>query len=131
MVVSLAQAQKISQDHVPEQVKATFQKQYPEVQKVKWEKDNGNYEAEFEIGQSEVSMVIDSAGGIVKIEEEIGADALPKNTKDYLTKQFPGKKVKEATKTTDGKGVITYEVEVGDEELVFDGNGNFVKEEDN
>ncbi|MBC7865300.1 MAG: hypothetical protein IAF38_20155, partial [Bacteroidia bacterium] len=39
------------------------------------------------------------------------------------------KKVKEAAKITDAKGVVTYEAEIDNADYIFDSTGNFLKKE--
>ena len=62
---------------------------------------------------------------------EINVDALPSNVRDYVSKHHVGEKIKEAAKISDSKGTITYEAEIKGKDLIFDSNGNFVKEVNN
>ncbi len=126
--VSFTNAQKVSEKEVPAVVKSALQKDYPNVKKVKWEKEKGNYEAGFEVKENDYSVLIDASGNIIETEVEINIDALPANIKSYITKNYPGKKIKEAAKITDNKGVVTYEAEVNDKDLIFDNSGKFLKE---
>ncbi|MCZ2357619.1 MAG: PepSY-like domain-containing protein [Bacteroidia bacterium] len=124
-----ANAQKISDKEVPAVVKSALQKNYPNAKELKWEKEKGNYEAEFEVNETDYSLLIDASGNILETEIEIKVDALPAKVKDYITKNYAGQKIKEATKITSSKGVVTYEAEVKGKDLIFDSNGNFIKEE--
>jgi len=45
-----------------------------------------------------------------------------------LPKNIRAKKIKEAAKITDAKGVVTYEAEVTGKDLIFDASGKFLKE---
>jgi len=105
-----------------------LQKKYPNAKEIKWEKENGNYEAEFEVEETDYSLLIDVSGKILETEIEIKVDALPANAKAYISKNYAGQKIKEATKITDYKGVVTYEAEIKGKDLIFDSNGNFIKE---
>lgn len=127
--LSFANAQKVSNKEVPAIVKSTLQKNYPHAKEVKWSKEDGNYEAEFENGKAEsgYSVVINNSGEILETEIEIKIDELPSKARDYAAKKYAGQKLKEAAKITDNKGVITYEAEVKEGDLVFDKNGNFIK----
>ena len=71
--------------------------------------------------------MIDVSGNILETEIEIKVDALPANAKAYISKNYAGQKIKEATKITDNKGVVTYEAEIKGKDLIFDSNGNFIK----
>lgn len=125
--VSFANAQKISAKKVPTAVKTTLKKNYPNAKEIKWEKEKANYEAGFESKETEYSVLIDVSGNILETEIEIKVDALPANAKEYVYKNYAGQKIKEATKITDNKGVVTYEAEIKGKDLIFDSNGNFIK----
>ena len=126
--MSLANAQKVSDKKIPAVVQSALQKNYPNAKELKWEKENGNYEAGFEVLKTDYSVLIDASGKIIEIEVEIGIDALPSNAKTYVTQKYPGKKIKEAAKITDDQGVVTYEAEVDGKDLIFDNSGKFLKE---
>ncbi len=117
-------AQKAKSSKVPESVKMAFAKAYPHVEDVDWEKEDSNYEAEFDTaGDQEMSVVFDANGGLLETEVDIVFSELPKPVQTALQ----GKKVKETAKITNAKGVVTYEVEVRRKDLLFDALGNPVK----
>ena len=126
--VSYAHAQKIKESEVPAPVKAGFSKHYPDIKSVKWEKEGANYEAEFDLKKVETSVLIDASGAILETESEINVSELPKAVSDYVTKNLSGKKIKEASKIIDTKGIVTYEAEVEKTDYIFDANGNFIKQ---
>lgn len=121
-------AQKIKKENVPASVQQGFQKQFPTVQQIEWQKENDNYEAGFKINGTETSVVINPSGQILETEMEIGINALSAPIKSYLTKHYPNQKIKEAAKITDVKGTVTYEAEIKGKDLIFDRNGKFIKE---
>ena len=127
-VVSFANAQKVSDKEVPTVVKNTLQKSYPNAKEIKWEKEKANYEAGFEVSEKEYSLLIDASGKILETEMEIKMEELPANAKAFISKNYAGQKIKETAKITDSKGVVTYEAEVKGKDLIFDKNGNFIKE---
>jgi len=129
MIASLSFAQTLKEKAVPAAVKTAFQQKYPNAKETKWEKENSNFEAEFEINETDYSVLIDASGNILETEIEIDNNALPSNVKDYVSKNYSGQKIKEAAKITDAKGIVTYEAEIKGEDLLFDSNGNFIKEE--
>lgn len=131
VIVSFSYAQKIAEKEVPAAVKSAFQKQFPDVKDVDWEKEKGNYEVEFEIKETEYSVLLDASGTILETEMEINVDALPSNVRDYVSENHAVEKIKEAAKISDTKGTITYEAEIKGKDLIFDSNGNFVKEVNN
>lgn len=126
--VSFANAQKIQEKDVPASVKAGLQKQFPNAQNIKWEKEKGNYEAGFKVKQADYSVLVGTSGNIMETEVPIANDALPASVKEYVSKHYPNKKIKEAAKITDAKGVLTYEAEVNGKDLIFDDSGKFLKE---
>lgn len=125
---SFVNAQRVSDAEVPKVVRAALQKDYPNTKALKWEKENGNYEAGFEISETDYSVLLDASGNILETEVEISIASLPANAKYYVAQKYPGKKIKEAAKITDVKGVVTYEAEVSGKDLIFDNSGKFLKE---
>jgi uncharacterized membrane protein YkoI len=128
LFATLSFAQKMQEKDVPNAVKLAFQKQFPTAQKVKWEKESGNFEAEFEMDKTETSVLFDLQGNILETETEIAVNQLPKAILDYVATNYKGQKIKEAAKITDAKGVLTYEAEIKGKDLIFDEKGNFLKE---
>ncbi|MDX2174535.1 MAG: hypothetical protein SFY56_15635 [Bacteroidota bacterium] len=122
-------AQKIKEAEVPAIVKEGFKKSFPNLKAEEWEKEGTNFEVEFDQNKTESSALFDTNGNLLETEIEITAKELPKNTIDYLTKNIPSKKIKEASKTTNSNGVVTYEAEVNDTDYIFDSTGNFIKKE--
>ena len=123
-----ANAQKVKEADVPAAVKATFTKAYPNTKAGSWEKENGNFEAEFDLNKAEMSVLIDPSGNITETETEIKVSELSKTITDYCTKNYPGKKIAEASKIVDAKGVITYEAEINKTDVLFSADGKFIKE---
>ena len=116
-------------DETPAAVKSKFSSLYPNATSVKWEKENGKYEASFKNDNASMEALFDEQGNLIESETEIKTSDLPKTALDYLAKNKPGEKVKEASKIVDGKGTVTYEAELrGEKNLIFDSTGNFIKE---
>lgn len=126
--VAFVNAQKVQQKDVPASVKKGFQKQFPTVKDVKWEKEKDNYEAAFKSKGTKTSVVINYSGNILETETEMNGNSLSAPIKGYLAENYPNQKIKEAAKITDAKGVITYEAEISGKDLIFDSKGNFLKE---
>ena len=123
---TFATAQK-SPKGIPAEVIAAFQKQFPNVNEVEWEKEDGNYEAEFKINNIENSALFNSKGDLIETEAEIQLSELPAGVIDYVKTNYSGKKVKEASKITDAAGILTFEAEVKGMDLIFDSQGKFIK----
>jgi opacity protein-like surface antigen len=126
--MSFANAQKVQEKDIPALVKTGLQKQFPNAKNIKWEKEKSNYEAGFKLNGADYSALISTSGNLLETEESITIDKLPAVVKDYVSKNYPGKKIKESAKITDAKGVVTYEAEVNDTDLIFDSSGKFLKQ---
>jgi hypothetical protein len=120
-------AQKIDASKVPGATLATFNKSFPGVKEVKWEIENGNYEANFKQNGEKKSVLIDAKGGLVETEIGIAVSALPAGVAEYVAKNYKGEKIKEAAKLKMANGDINYEAEVKGMDLIFDANGKFIK----
>jgi hypothetical protein len=120
--------QKLKEADVPAAVKGAFTKAYPNTKAGSWEKENGNFEAEFTFNKVEMSVMVDPSGNITETESEIKVSELSKTIADYCAKNYPGKKIAEASKIVDAKGVITYEAEINKMDVLFSADGKFIKE---
>lgn len=112
-------SQTIKEKDVPAAVTQAFQKEFPGVKVEKWEKEGTSFEAEFDLNKTENEVVYDASGKRIEHEVELKPSELPKFVVEYFEKNLPGKKIKEASKSTDADGKITYEAEVGDTEYRF------------
>ncbi|MDF2435894.1 MAG: hypothetical protein K0Q95_270 [Bacteroidota bacterium] len=120
-------AQTVKEAEVPAATKSALIKIYPSAKVEKWEKEEGNYEAEFHNNKIETSVLISEGGTILETETEMKPDDLPKSIAEYVNKYLNGKKIKEASKIVYQKGKIGYEAEVDDIDYIFDENGTFVE----
>ncbi|MDP1802845.1 MAG: PepSY-like domain-containing protein [Bacteroidota bacterium] len=134
LTFSCANAQKMNEADVPANVKNGFDKKYPGAKVEKWEKEEADYEAEFDLNKVESSAVFDASGNFKEVEQEIKKSELPKAVTDYCTKNYAGYKLSEAAKITDSNGKVMFEAEMskGKEhfDAIFDDKGNFVKKGD-
>lgn len=127
-IVFIGFSQKIKTADVPAVVKSAFEKQYLKATEVKWNKENGNFEASFDLNKTDNSVVFDGSGKILETEIEIEITQLPKAIADYVKANYKGAAIKEAAKITDAEGTVTYEAEVKGKDLIFDSTGKFLKE---
>jgi len=123
-------AQDLKEKDVPSVVRTALAKQFPAAAKVSWEKEKGNYEANWG-GKSgeDNSAQFTAAGGFVEIVRAIPVASLPANVATYVSAHYKGAKIKEAGKVTDAGGKESYEAEIKGKDLIFDLKGNFVKED--
>jgi Putative beta-lactamase-inhibitor-like, PepSY-like len=113
---------------VPKAVKAAFAQKYPKIKGVKWEKEKGNYEANWG-GKSreDSSALFAPSGQFIEIAKAISVKQLPASALSYVKTHYKGSSINEAALVTDAKGKISYEAEVNHKDVVFDEHGNFLK----
>jgi hypothetical protein len=127
-VSTVAYSQKVKEKNVPDAVKIAFKAAYPNADDVEWEKEDENYEVEFELNDVDYSVLYTADGTLLETEMEIETEQLPQNVIEYMKANYADKKIKESAKITNNKGVVTYEVEIKGKDVMFDANGNFIKE---
>ena len=133
MVISIglgsftALAQKINADKVPAAVKASVSKAHSGVSAT-WEKERGNYEANFKEGDKVMSCVIDKSGTILETETDVPISGLPQTVQSYVKDHYKGARIKEASKIIKSNGEEYYEADVNGKDVLFDKNGKFIKE---
>jgi hypothetical protein len=131
--ISSIQAQEKSKKvEVPAAVKSAFEAKYPKAEKVNWGIEKpGEFEAEFVLSGIESSAVFDSKGQFMESETEIKESELPQVIKTTIAKDFAGYKIGDVAKSTDAKGVTTYELEASKGkdkyEITFDAHGKLLK----
>ena len=123
-------AQDLKSANVPAAVKSELTKRYPEATKVSWEKEKGNFEANWG-GKSgeDNSVMITPAGSFVEIVKAIKISDLPASVAPYVKAHYKGAKIKEAGRVTDAAGKTMYEAEIKGGDLIFDENGKFLKKD--
>ncbi|HEX3024890.1 MAG TPA: PepSY-like domain-containing protein [Chitinophagaceae bacterium] len=123
-------AQDLKEKDVPTAVKEAFAKKYPEAKKVSWEKEKGNFEANWG-GKSgeDNSVVFTPAAEFVEIVVAIPLNQIPTGIAPYVAKHYNNAKIKEAGKVTDASGNHMFEVEIKGKDLIFDEAGIFIKED--
>lgn len=131
LLVNGVYAQSIKANQVPAPVKSALQKKYPEAKGVQWEKEKGNYEANWGGKSKEDNSVqFTPSAEFIEIVKAIPVSQLPAPVSSYIKQHYKGAKITEAGKVTDANGKTTFEAEVNKKDIVFDEKGNFVKVED-
>jgi hypothetical protein len=113
---AMAQEQKIKRSELPAAVEKTVaaQSQGAVVRGFSREKENGQtyYEAEMTVNGHSKDVLIDEAGQIVEVEEQVDVDSLPTEVKEGLrAKAGQGKIVKVESITKHDK-LVAYEAQV-------------------
>jgi hypothetical protein len=115
---------------VPAVVKESFAKKFPEAKNITWEKEKGNYEANWGGKSGEDNSVLYTpAGKFLEAGKAIASSQLPEPAKSYLKTHYKGASVTEAMLIKHADGKVTYEAEVHGKDVVFDEHGNFMKSE--
>ncbi|MGC4042026.1 MAG: PepSY-like domain-containing protein [Flavobacterium sp.] len=122
-------SQQIKEKDVPAAVKNSFYKQFPKASSLKWDKEGTDYEASFKINGQDESVIFNNHGNLLETETAIKTSELPKKALDYLNINYKNKKIKEAAKIVNQKGESTYEAEVNGKDLLFDADGNLIRNE--
>ena|SRR5690242_460020 len=118
--------------NVPAVVKNANLKKYPQskMHHVTWEKENGNYEANWGGKDGEAnSVTYTPSGNFIEIVKEIPVSQLPKSVNSYIKEHYKNAEFGDVGKVFKAQGKTSYEVEVNRKDVIFDENGNFVKEE--
>lgn len=119
LVSAAAYAQKLKETEVPESVKVSFVKSFPNIKSVKWSKESETeFEAEFKNGSMEQSANFDASGKWLVTETEIKKTDLPPLVQAAIKKEFDGFKIEEAEKVETADGVA-YEVELEKREVTY------------
>jgi len=128
IVTVLASLSVMAQKDAPASAKSAFAKAYPNATKVKWEKEDGNFEVTFEDKGNEMSAIYSPNGVFMEIEHEMKVAELPASVSTYMKTHYKGVTVKGAAKITKADGSIMYEAALKGKDVLFDANGKFVKE---
>jgi len=122
-------AGKINSSSVPAAVRSAFSKNFSGVNDVKWEKEKGNYEANFKQANKTMSALFNEKGEWLETETGIKINDLPANVLSYISANYKGAKIKETAQIKKANGAMQYEAEVKGKDIIFDDRGNFIKEE--
>ncbi len=96
-----------STGNVPENVKAAFQKKFPNATKVSWGKENSHeWEAEFKMNRMEYSANFDTNGNWMETEYEISKKDIPPAVKATLDNQFAGYRITESEVSETANGQV-------------------------
>jgi len=122
-----------NKEKVPQAVKKAFEKKFPNVKKVDWEKENeSEWEAEFKLNKLEYSANFLANGTWQETEHEITEENVPQNILSSLKASFPGFEMEEAeiSETTEGT-FYEFEIEKGKDEweVTLDSNGKVIKKQ--
>ena len=104
---------------IPDAVQSKLKALYPTAEEVKWDKEDADFEANFEVDDVEMSVIFNNKGDVLETETEMDEDDLPKAVKDALATDFAGYDIEEAAKIVKN-GKTTYEAQVEKGEIKLD-----------
>lgn len=127
LLTGVASAQRLHNSDVPAPVKEALLKRYPSPARVGWEKEKGNYEANWGgVSKEDTSVMFTPAGAFIETVIAIPVSQLPPAVAAYTKTHYPGTKITEAGRVTDAAGHLKYEAEIKGKDLLFDDKGNFL-----
>lgn len=114
---------------IPDAVKNAFNKNFPNTSVKKWDKEDGNYEANFSKDNKTMSATFNAKGNWMETETDIKISELPASVVDYVKSNYKDATIKEAAIISNPASKKIFEAEVKGKDLLFDENGKFLKEE--
>src|SRR5438552_18028733 len=97
--------------NIPAAVNQAFTKAFPGVTVKKWDKEDGNFEANFSKDGKTMSATFDAKGAWMETETDIAIKDLPASVASYVKEHYSGASIKEAAMLKTPKGDM-YEAEV-------------------
>ena len=119
-------SQRLTAKDTPALVQNSVKARFPHATDLEWEKKKDLFEAEFIQGQQEYSVLLDAAGTIRMIKQEIAATSLPATIAEVLKKNYAAYTLDDAERIEkDGEVFYQVELEKGlrEQHLVFGANG--------
>jgi len=123
-----SKAQVVEVKDVPGVVVTTFQGSYPSVSHVEWRRVGTNYEADYMDNQNDSYVVYDPSGKVVEVAQGVTYTTVPEPAMTYVKTKYKGDKMTKVFKVKDSSGKVIYKGKVKDSYLLFDSNGNFIRE---
>jgi hypothetical protein len=121
-------SQRISDGKIPAAVKSALVAKYPDAKGVTWEREKGNFEANWGGASKEDNSVLFAPdGSFVEMVVAVPVASLPPAIRAYIKEHYQVSKITEAGKISWPDGKTGYEAEVNGKDLVFDQQGNFVR----
>ena len=121
--------QAIKTSEVPSVVTSALKSNYPYATNIKWEMEDGMYEASFMNSKAEMAAVFSDKGILALTETKIEVSSLPAGVQEYVAKNLMNAKISEASKMVDSQGIVSYEVEIDNTDYLFTANGQFLRKQ--
>jgi Putative beta-lactamase-inhibitor-like, PepSY-like len=123
----------LAQKGIPETAVSNLKQKFPTATKVHWDKEkNGDFEAEFKLNGTSISVTFSPTGDWLETETGMSASGLPAAVLTAFRKEHGAAKIKAADKIESAKP-ICYEIEYKDgvktKEIVYDEQGKIMNDE--
>jgi hypothetical protein len=112
---------QIAANQVPSVVLNAFQKQYPEAADVKWEKQNSDFEVEFERDNVEYTALINQQGDIFKIKHDATLEEIPETVLEKIKADYADYTIDDVEVLKDGENTyfqLEFDKKLADKEIV-------------
>ncbi len=129
-------AQDMAEKDVPVAVVSAFKDKFPDAASPEWKKNkSGKYEVKFKKEGQKAEAKFMADGKWDSSETRLEASALPNSASDYLKKNYGAYKIdqvkwEEDNDASKNKYEVKLKKEKSEIELVFDGEGKFLKKKD-
>ncbi|MGE0567671.1 MAG: PepSY-like domain-containing protein [Bacteroidia bacterium] len=131
-LTAIGYSQNLKESEVPAAVKNSFKGIYNNATVTKWEKEDGQYEAEFTWEGKKTDAIFNEGGEFQFQEQEVEINTLPKAVKDAVVKKYVGFTINEAELVVDPTGVGFFQLELkngkNEIEIQIQDNGELIKE---
>jgi len=91
--------------NVPSVVQNALRLAYPAVTAVDWERNGNNYEAEFDSGGKEISVLLSGKGELLMQKEDVQPQHIPSPIHNLIASAYSGYVIEEAEKISRGSTV--------------------------
>jgi hypothetical protein len=126
-LISISCLKAQENNEVPAHIKSSFEKKYPNVKNVKWNKGEEAYEAKFIENGIKIAIHMNKNGKEISKEYYVKVSDLPQRAQNYLRTKYSGTDFNEVSKVVNVEGETHYEAGTNGKEIFFDYGGNFVK----
>jgi hypothetical protein len=128
IVFCMCQTHAQEKSKTPEAAKVAFHEMFPNATSAKWGKEENDYEVDFKLNGKKMSALFDAKGNHKETEEAVKEADIPAKAITYFKEHYKNISAKEFAKITRADKQILYEIGIKGKDILFDAEGNFVKE---
>lgn len=128
-LITVSYAQTLVPIDVPVKISKSFEKSHPKISPVEWSKVGDDYKASYMVDDKNISVTYNAAGKLKETEKEISLSQLPAPVLKYVNDNFPGEVVKKKMLITSSTGKSLYQLQIKQQDLAFNSQGELIKPE--